>query len=108
MSILRDVIDEASREYTAAKRRYDAAEAEFVTAKLDLFKKSERKEMLTQHLYTIIQEAELRKAKRLEDLTKDLATVENDGGSDSMKGTDGLRTVNELSNSSIEGNKPNS
>jgi RAB6-interacting golgin len=102
VSILRDAIDQASREYTTAKRRYDAAEAEFVAAKLDLFKKSERKEMLTQHLYTIIQEVELRKAKRLEDLTKDLATVESEGGLDSMKDSD---TANTLSKTGVEDEK---
>jgi hypothetical protein len=58
--------------------------------------------MLTQHLYTIIQEVELRKAKRLEDLTKDLATVESEGGLDSMKDSD---TANTLSKTGVEDEK---
>ena len=35
---------------------------------MDLHKKTERKDLLTEHLYTIIRENELRKAKKLEEL----------------------------------------
>lgn len=35
---------------------------------MDLYRKTERKDLLTEHLYTIIRENELRKAKKLEEL----------------------------------------
>ena len=50
------------------RKRYEQAEAEFVAAKIDLHRRSERKELLTEHLYAIIQQNEERKAKKLEDL----------------------------------------
>lgn len=53
-------------------KRYEKAEAEYVTAKLDLHKKTEVKEQLTEHLYAIIQQNELRKAQKLEELMQQL------------------------------------
>ena len=50
------------------RKRYEKAEHEFVEAKMDLHRKTERKDLLTEHLYTIIRENELRKAKKLEEL----------------------------------------
>lgn len=46
----------------------EKAEAEYVGAKLDLHKKTEIKEQLTEHLCAIIQQNELRKARKLEEL----------------------------------------
>lgn len=43
-----------------------------MAAKLDLQKKTEVKEQLAEHLSTIIQQNELRKAKKLEELMKEL------------------------------------
>lgn len=54
------------------RRRYDRAEKEFVESKLDLQKKSELKEHLTEHLYTIIHQNEVRKAAKLSELMKEL------------------------------------
>lgn len=68
VAILRDKIEESSRDYLSAQKRYERAEKEFVEAKMDLHKKTERKDLLTEHLYTIIRENELRKAKKLEEL----------------------------------------
>ncbi|XP_020612357.1 RAB6-interacting golgin-like [Orbicella faveolata] len=68
VAILRDKIEESSREYLNAQKRYERAEKEFVEAKMDLHKKTEKKDLLTEHLYTIIRENELRKAKKLEEL----------------------------------------
>jgi len=68
VAILRDKIEESSREYLNAQKRYERAEKEFVEAKMDLHRKTERKDLLTEHLYTIIRENELRKAKKLEEL----------------------------------------
>lgn len=50
------------------RKRYEKAEQEFIAAKLDLHNKTERKDLLTEHLYTIIRENEVRKAKKLEEL----------------------------------------
>ncbi|MGH0134233.1 UNVERIFIED_CONTAM: hypothetical protein FKN15_003746 [Acipenser sinensis] len=47
---------------------FEKAEVEYVSAKLDLHKKMDVKEQLTEHLYTIIQQNELRKAYKLEEL----------------------------------------
>lgn len=55
-----------------SRKRYDKAETEYVAAKLDLQKKTEVKEQLTEHLCTIIQQNELRKAKKLEELMQQL------------------------------------
>ncbi|XP_013922724.1 PREDICTED: RAB6-interacting golgin [Thamnophis sirtalis] len=72
IGILRNRIDQASLEYSSARKRYDKAESEYVTAKLDLQKKTDVKEQLAEHLSTIIQQNELRKAKKLEELMKEL------------------------------------
>ena len=54
------------------RKRYDKAEEEFVAAKRDLFSRKENKEMLTEHLYSIIQENELKKARKLEEIMSKL------------------------------------
>ncbi|XP_048458144.1 RAB6-interacting golgin [Rhincodon typus] len=72
VNILRDRIEKTSLEYYQAKKRYDKAEVEYVAAKLDLYKKNELKEQLTEHLCTIIQQNELRKANKLEELMQQL------------------------------------
>ncbi|XP_063357092.1 RAB6-interacting golgin [Pelmatolapia mariae] len=72
IGILRGKIEQASWDYTAARKRYERAEAEYVIAKLDLHKKTEVKEQLTEHLYAIIQQNELRKAHKLEELMQQL------------------------------------
>ena len=64
--------------YSICRKRYEKAEKEFIDSKLDLQLKSERKEQLTQHLYTIIQENELRKSKKLEELMSKLNMNEKD------------------------------
>ncbi|XP_012658074.1 RAB6-interacting golgin [Otolemur garnettii] len=72
IGILRNRIDQASLDYSYARKRFDKAETEYVTAKLDLQRKTEIKEQLTEHLCTIIQQNELRKAKKLEELMHQL------------------------------------
>ena len=54
------------------RKRYDKAEKEFVAAKLNLHKKQDRKELLTEHLATIIEDSEVRKAGKLNDLMSQL------------------------------------
>ena len=59
------------------RKRYERAEAEFVAAKFDLHKKTECKEQLTEHLCVIIEENEVRKAKKLEELMTKLELRED-------------------------------
>ena len=54
------------------RKRYDRAEKEFVEAKLCLHKKQERKELLTEHLAAIIEDCEVRKARKLNELMSQL------------------------------------
>ncbi|XP_047230701.1 RAB6-interacting golgin [Girardinichthys multiradiatus] len=72
IGILRGRIEQASWDYSAARKRYEKAEAEYVMAKLDLHKKTEVKEQMTEHLCAIIQQNELRKAQKLEELMQQL------------------------------------
>ncbi|XP_029939796.1 RAB6-interacting golgin [Salarias fasciatus] len=78
ISILRGRIEEADWEYSKARKRYERAEAEFVSSKLDLHRKAELKEHLAEHLYAIIQQKELRKARKLEELMLRLALREEE------------------------------
>ena len=59
------------------RKTYESAEAEFIRAKMELHKKTEMKERLTEHLCVIIQENEIRKAKKLAEL---MAKLEIDSG----------------------------
>ncbi|XP_051952212.1 RAB6-interacting golgin-like [Xyrauchen texanus] len=68
IGILRKLIEEASMDYSLAWKHLEKAEAEYVAAKLDLHRKTEVKEQLTEHLCAIIQQNELRKARKLEEL----------------------------------------
>ncbi|XP_049588082.1 RAB6-interacting golgin [Syngnathus scovelli] len=72
IAILRGKIEQASWDYTTARKRYEKAEAEYVMAKLDLHKKTDVKEQLTEHLFAIIQQNERRKALKLEGLMQEL------------------------------------
>ncbi|XP_051929442.1 RAB6-interacting golgin isoform X1 [Hippocampus zosterae] len=72
IGILRGKIEQASWDYTTARKRYDKAETEYVVAKLELQKKTDMKEQLTEHLCAIIQQNELRKAVKLEELMQQL------------------------------------
>ncbi|XP_018114272.1 RAB6-interacting golgin isoform X2 [Xenopus laevis] len=72
IGILRNRIDQACMEFSHAKKRYEKAEAEYILAKVDFHKKTELKEQLTEHLCTIIQQNEARKAKKLEELMQQL------------------------------------
>ncbi|KAM5148245.1 RAB6-interacting golgin [Mantella aurantiaca] len=80
IGILRTRIEHACIEFSQARKRYDRAESEFVAAKLDLHKKTQIKEQLTEHLCTIIQQNELRKANRLEELMKQLELEADEEG----------------------------
>ncbi|XP_067274728.1 RAB6-interacting golgin isoform X1 [Pseudorasbora parva] len=68
IGILRKLIEESSMDYSLAWKRFEKAEAEYVAAKIDLHRKTEVKEQLTEHLCAIIQQNELRKACKLDEL----------------------------------------
>jgi len=72
IKFLRSTIEEASLDFLSAQKRYDKAEKEFVDAKLQLHQKQERKDLLTEHLMTIIEDSELRKAEKLAELMQQL------------------------------------
>jgi len=72
VQFLRESIEQASLEFMKAQKRYDDAEKEFIAAKLHLFGVSERKELLTDHLCSIIEQNEQRKANRLTELMVEL------------------------------------
>ena len=64
--------------FISFRKRYHHAEKEFVESKLNLHIKQERKELLTEHLMTIIQESEDRKSKKLVDLMNRLQIEDKD------------------------------
>ncbi|KAG1963709.1 RAB6-interacting golgin [Pimephales promelas] len=72
IGVLRKLIEQSSMDYSLAWKRFEKAEAEYVAAKMDLHKKTEVKEQLTEHLCAIIQQNELRKARKLEELMHQL------------------------------------
>eukprot|EP00106_Octopus_bimaculoides_P002511 XP_014769953.1 PREDICTED: RAB6-interacting golgin-like [Octopus bimaculoides] len=72
VSIIRDKIETSSLEYLEAQKRYEKAEKEFIKCKLEMFRKAELKEQLTEHLYTIIYQNEMRKAQKLTELMEKL------------------------------------
>lgn len=76
VKILRHQIELASLDYMEAQKRYQKIEREFLDAKLNLHQKLDRKEMLTEHLCTIIEENEERKAKKLTELLNKLQVTD--------------------------------
>lgn len=68
ISILRKQIESATLNFNNVEKHYDAVEKAFLKAKQDLYQAHERKEMLTEHLYRIIEHNEDRKAKKLSEL----------------------------------------
>jgi len=82
---LRNAIEEASFSFMDAQKRYEKAESEFVDAKMHLHSTLERKELLTDHLCAIIEQNELRKAKKLEELMGELCLSMQE--SDPVQGT---------------------
>ncbi|XP_044269630.1 RAB6-interacting golgin [Tribolium madens] len=72
VKILRKQIEAASVEYMECQKKYNRIEKEFLDAKLLLHQKQEKKEMLTEHLCTIIEKNEERKAEKLNELLSKL------------------------------------
>ncbi len=65
--------------FVCHRKRYELAETEFVAAKMELHRSSELKELMSEHLCTVIQQNELRKAKKLGELLRALNVEPPDG-----------------------------
>jgi len=85
VKFLRNSIEEASFAFSEAQKRYDKAEKDFIDAKMSLFRIMERKELLTDHLCSIIEQNELRKAKKLTELMAKLNIEESSDDLDPKK-----------------------
>ena len=85
VDVLRSKIEEASLQYSQAQKRFQTAEKEYVEAKLDYFKKKEVKDQLTEHLCSIIQQNEMRKSKKLEEILSKLAFFKESGSTSSIE-----------------------
>ena len=85
VDVLRSKIEEASLQYSQAQKRFQTAEKEYVEAKLDYFKKKEIKDQLTEHLCSIIQQNEMRKSKKLEEILSKLAFLKERGSTSSIE-----------------------
>ncbi|XP_055376763.1 RAB6-interacting golgin [Condylostylus longicornis] len=68
VAILRKQIETACINYANIEKHYNKVEQMFLKAKLDLHNASEKKELLTEHLCTVITHNEDRKAKKLTEL----------------------------------------
>jgi RAB6-interacting golgin len=75
VKILRKQIELASIDYMECQKRYRKIEKEFLDAKVLLHQKEEKKEMLTEHLCTIIEKNEERKAEKLNELLNKLQLI---------------------------------
>ena len=65
------------------RKRFERAEKEYIESKISLHQSTENKELLAEHLCAVIQENEIRKAKKLEELMikLNLSVGENDSSS---------------------------
>uniref|UniRef100_A0A336MPQ7 RAB6-interacting golgin n=1 Tax=Culicoides sonorensis TaxID=179676 RepID=A0A336MPQ7_CULSO len=79
VSILRKQIEQATIQYSNVQKHYDTIEQLFLKAKLDLHQACEKKELLTEHLCTIIAHNEERKAKRLTELMEKVGLNDENG-----------------------------
>ncbi|KAH8307371.1 hypothetical protein KR044_010956 [Drosophila immigrans] len=68
VALLRKQIDTACIHFANVEKQYIKIEAQFLKAKIDLHNASEKKELLTEHLCTVIAHNEDRKAQKLTEL----------------------------------------
>lgn len=88
VAILRKQIDAASLHFSNVEKNYLNIENLFLKAKVELHQALERKEMLTEHLCTIISHNEERKAKRLSELMEKVGLSLNGDYDDSSINSD--------------------
>ncbi|XP_062543763.1 RAB6-interacting golgin [Armigeres subalbatus] len=94
VAILRKQIDSASLHFSNVEKNYLNIENLFLKAKVELHQALERKEMLTEHLCTIISHNEERKAKRLSELMEKVGlSLDNEFDDSSMNGDSSASTV---------------
>lgn len=86
VAILRKQIDAASLHFANVEKNYLNIESLFLKAKVELHQAHERKEMLTEHLCTIISHNEERKAKRLSELMEKVGLSVNGDLDESANG----------------------
>ncbi|XP_037933353.1 RAB6-interacting golgin-like [Teleopsis dalmanni] len=68
VAILRKQIDNACIHFANVEKQYIKIEAQFLKSKIDLHNAAEKKELLTEHLCTVIAHNEDRKAQKLSEL----------------------------------------
>lgn len=68
VALLRKQIDSACIHYASIEKQYNKIESQFLKAKLELHNACEKKELLTEHLCTVIAHNEDRKAQKLSEL----------------------------------------
>uniref|UniRef100_W8BJW4 RAB6-interacting golgin n=1 Tax=Ceratitis capitata TaxID=7213 RepID=W8BJW4_CERCA len=76
VSILRKQIDNACIYFSQIEKQYIKIEAQFLKAKIDLHNAAEKKELLTEHLCTVIAHNEDRKAQKLTELMQKVGLTE--------------------------------
>ncbi|XP_011180783.2 RAB6-interacting golgin [Zeugodacus cucurbitae] len=76
VSILRKQIDNACIYFSQVEKQYIKIEAQFLKAKIDLHNAAEKKELLTEHLCTVIAHNEDRKAQKLSELMQKVGLTE--------------------------------
>ncbi|EDW17814.1 RAB6-interacting golgin [Drosophila mojavensis] len=78
VALLRKQIDNACIHFANVEKQYIRIEAQFLKAKLDLHNASEKKELLTEHLCTVIAHNEDRKAQKLTELMQKVGLAPTD------------------------------
>ncbi|KAH8257124.1 hypothetical protein KR038_003922 [Drosophila bunnanda] len=78
VALLRKQIDNACIHFSNVEKQYVKIEAQFLKAKIELHNASEKKELLTEHLCTVIAHNEDRKAQKLTELMQKVGLAPND------------------------------
>ncbi|KAM8709094.1 hypothetical protein ACLKA7_015980 [Drosophila subpalustris] len=78
VALLRKQIDTACIHFANVEKQYIKIEAQFLKAKCDLHNASEKKELLTEHLCTVIAHNEDRKAQKLTELMQKVGLAPTD------------------------------
>ncbi|XP_017026284.1 RAB6-interacting golgin [Drosophila kikkawai] len=78
VALLRKQIDNACIHFSNVEKQYVKIEAQFLKAKIELHNASEKKELLTEHLCTVIAHNEDRKAQKLTELMQKVGLAPTD------------------------------
>ncbi|EDV97002.1 RAB6-interacting golgin [Drosophila grimshawi] len=78
VALLRKQIDNACIHFANVEKQYVKIEAQFLRAKIELHNASEKKELLTEHLCTVIAHNEDRKAQKLTELMQKVGLAPTD------------------------------